>query len=329
VQVADDVAANAAGSAAFGASDDGRLLALRPASRPIEAELAWYDRDGHTLGTAGEPGNYDQVRLSPDDRRLATARWDLQAAKFNLWTVDLATNIMSQFVAEDQAVNDPVWSGDSQSVAFESLANNKRDFFSRAIGGASTTSLFESPDTPKWLHDWTRDGRYLLFHLPSPSRLYAVPTSGDRTPVKLAEFRGAIDEVHASPDGKRVAYGTNESGQWEVWVASFPALGDRQQVSAQGGQQPHWRRDGRELFYLAPDGAVMSVALTVTASGVLQPQAPTRLFQSPIAGPRPSIDQYAVTGDGKRFLFIQPRKGEAVPSSPITVIVNWPALIRK
>jgi hypothetical protein len=185
--------------------------------------------------------------------------------------------------------------------------------------------VYESADDPKWADDLSRDGKYLLFHLPRPSKLYAVSPEPGAKAMQLAESPGLIDSAHFSPDVSWVAYGHDESGEYEVWAAAFPAFDHRRRVSIHGGGQPWWRGDGHELFYLTTDGKMMSVPVTPGAGGTIDFGAPKELFQSPITRPNPTVDQYAVTRDGQRFLFIQPKRDQENSIAPITVVVNWKA----
>jgi hypothetical protein len=301
------------------------VLAFREgrAFDPI-ADLAWVNRAGQAGGTVGDPGAFNQVRLSPDEKRVVVSVPDVRTSGYNMWVLDLSNKIFSQ-VTHEETSNDPAWAPDSQSIAFEAVPKGKRDLYRQVIGTPTTTLLFESADDPKWLDDWSRDGKYLLFHVPRPSKIYAVPVEPAGKPMLLAETTANFDSVHMSPDGKWIAYGQNESGEYEVWVAAFPAFDHRRKVSAHGGGQPWWRGDSRELFYLSPDGKMMSVTLTPGAGGAADFSEPRELFQSPVARPSPTIDQYAVTRDGQRFLFIQPKRDQENPIAPITVVVNWSA----
>jgi eukaryotic-like serine/threonine-protein kinase len=184
--------------------------------------------------------------------------------------------------------------------------------------------VYESPEDPKWLDDWSPDGRFLLFNAPQSGNLFALPLAGDRKPVQLAHSLTRIDAAHFSPDSKWVSYATDETGQFETWVAPFPAFDNRRQVTARGGGQARWRADMKELFYLTTTGQMMSVAIAPDPkTGGLEFMAPVLLFQSPLANPNLGIDQYDVTHDGKRFLFIKPKQDQAATVSPITVVVNW------
>ena len=331
VRIASNISFNQAnGRAAFAVSNTGTLVFRAGTEATALADLAWVNRVGKALGTLGDAGGYNQVRLSPDEKRAAVMGLDPKSSKMVLWTVDVSSNITSQLTLENSGTGDPVWSPDSQTVAFEAAPKGRRDFYQQMLGARQSRLVFESSDDPKWLDDWSPDGRYLLFHLSAPSKLYAASLSGDRTTLLLAQTQGMFDSAHFSPDGKWVSYGANESGQYEVFVASFPAFDRRRKVSAHGGGQARWRADGNELFYLTPDGQMMSVAITADAkTGAIEFKAPTLLFQSPIARPTMTIDQYDVTHDGQRFLFVRARVEASTLLPPITVAVNWQAGLKK
>ena len=215
-------------------------------------------RTGKAMGTVGEPADYRQIRLSPDQKRVA-----LSGVGSRLFTLDLGSRITSGLTFNDDSLSslsDPVWRPDGRALAFRAQRNGKVASYQQILGTRDVTVL-ESPDLRGGLSDWSPDGRFLLFQTPPPSELYATPLSGDPKPVLLAKSQKAIDSPHFSPDGKWVSYSTYESGTWETWVASFPALDNRQQMSSRGGGQARWRADGKELFYLTPDGQMMSVVI--------------------------------------------------------------------
>ncbi len=335
VHVADSVmaTANASGRFAFSASDTGLLAFRTGVAGGAVSDLTWVTREGRVGAVVGDNRPYTQFRLSPDEKRVVFSQPDARGLGTSLWTIDLGSGVTSQLTVDVPAANDPVWSPDSETVAFEAAPKGLRQIYRQTIGSRSITPIFESPDDPKWLDDWSRDGQFLLFHLPLPNgRLFSVPVNGGGPATLLTESKVALDGAHFSPDGKWVVYQTNETGAYEVWVAAFPAFNHRRQVSARGGGQAFWRGDGRELFYLTADGKMMSVAVTPDAAraGALDFRAPAVLFQSPITRPNLTIDQYAVTRDGRRFLFIVPRRdANAPPASPINVRVNWTSGLTK
>ena len=332
VRVADGVALHANGvRAAFSVSDTGVLVFRTGRVSESVVELAWMSRTGKAMGTVGEPGNYNQIRLSPDEKRVA-----MQGATARLFTLDLGSRVTSGLTFNDEGLSgqsDPVWRPDGRALAFRAQRNGKLAFYQQILGTRDATVLFELPDVRGALSDWSPDGRFLLFQTTRPSELYATPLSSDPKPVLLVKSQQGIDSPHFSPDGKWVSYNTDESGTWETWVASFPAFDHRRQVSSRGGGQARWRADGKELFYLTLDGQVMSVAIeSDPRTGALEFKAPTVLFQSPIARPNMNYDQYDVTRDGQRFIFLKPRidpNAAAEPLAPITVMVNWQAGLTK
>jgi Tol biopolymer transport system component len=162
---------------------------------------------------------------------------------------------------------------------------------------------------------WTPDGRFIIFRTFGRA-VYAVSLNGDRRPRMLANTRFIEDEVHVSPDGRWVAFNADESGRWEIYVAAFPAFTSKRQISSGGGVQPQWRADGRELFYLGPDGSLMSVRVDAATEFTASP--PARLFTTNIA-PDAYAPQYAVTPDGQRFLGLDRVEG----IRNFTVLLNW------
>ena len=286
--------------------------------------LSWFDRRGKLLGTAGEPGPYKQIRLSPDDKRVAVSRVDSKTNTWDIWTLDLSNNIPTRLTFDPAIEQDPTWSHDGRSVAYVSQRMGKFDFFQKAAGGMTESILFESGDHRKTLDDASRDGRFLIFH--TETVLYALPLIGDRKPIALdrTPFRKA--EARFSPDGRWVMYQSNESGASEVYVASFPAFDDRRQLTAHGGADPQWRSDGKELFYLTPDFKLM--AMDVKTSPSMEFGVPHALFQTPLVGNACCSDRYGVTRDGQRFLFPTPWRDTAPPRL-ITVVVNWTAGLKK
>ena len=172
----------------------------------------------------------------------------------------------------------------------------------------------------RWPEHWSPDGRQVIFLSSSGAAVYALDLhSSDQEPTLLFESTFDTDEFHLSPDGRWIAWGSRESGRWEVFVATFPEFLQRRQVSVGGGSQPLWSRDGQELFYLKPDGTLMSVE--VDLGGEIETGEPAALFPTGIAV-NPIRNQYCVTPDGQRFLTIEPEENEE-----IHVIVNWPALL--
>ena len=313
------------GGSAFSVSENGVLAYRAGGPIDVDVDLVWFNRSGQPVGKATESASYDQVRLSPDGLHAVASRLNIRSTQYELWTIDLTTGIASQVTFDRPGSNDPVWSPDSKSVAFESISTGRRQFYTQAISSQQSTPVYESAEDPKWLDDWSPvDGKFLLYHLPPPSKLYALPLSADPKPRQLTQSNGLIDSAHFSPDGQWVSYNSSDSDRPEVWVADFPAFDNRQQVSTQGGGLARWRGDGKELFYLTQDGQMMSVAIAVDAkTGALTFKTPSLLFQSPLSRLNLASDKYDVTRDGQKFLFVQPRPRTTSIVPPVTVVMNW------
>jgi Tol biopolymer transport system component len=317
--VAEKVANNAVnGRAAFSVSDNGTVAYVN--GRQPERRLTWFDRKGNELGVVGSPEDYRQVNLSPDERRIVTERFDLKTGVPELWILEPERDLATRFTIGTQD-RDPIWSPDGGSIIFSSRRNsNAADIYTKDVSGPSTeeTVLLDLEQLVT-VSDWSKDGRFILYKFgTSPGDLYALPLSGDRTPIALTNTpRFNEDEGRFSPDGRWVAYNGNDTGRMEVYAVPFPNADDRIQISNQGGVQPRWRADGRELFYLSPDGTMMSVDLPAGPS--LSPGIPRPLFRTRLLVDA-SIDQYTVTSDGQRFLM--PVHIDQSPT-PISLILNW------
>jgi Tol biopolymer transport system component len=253
-----------------------------------------------------------------------------KASAYDLWVKELAGPFSRLTFGADNEV-DPIWSPDSGRVAFSAESKNGWDLHQVVIGSSGELPLYADGKQNR-LDDWSRDGKYLIYHTPDFS-VFVLPLSldgkgegagGERKPQPVLAGPYRKDQFRISPDGHWVAYMSGESGQSEVRVAAFPSFMQNRQLSTGGGLEPLWRRDGKELFYVGLDGKLMVVEAKSSAS--LETSAPTALFPSPIPINSASY-HYAVTGDGQRFLVTDRGGGDAVEQ--INVIENWAAAPRK
>jgi Tol biopolymer transport system component len=196
------------------------------------------------------------------------------------------------------------------------------DLYRKVVGGGDEELLLESEEH-KYSKFWMKDGHSILFINEQGKTFYQLPLAGDRKPLILSKSEFDRDNPHISPDGRWIAYNSLESGRWEVYIAAFPSFTEKRQVSSNGGCQPLWRKDGKELFYRTLDGKVMAVE--VKGGNTLQTGAPQLLFQT-AGGVNPVQGEYSVTADGKRFLLQDP-VGQGV--APITVVLNWTAGLKR
>ena len=297
-------------SSQFTFSSLGSLVYVPNVSDEIERRLVWFDRGGKRLGSVGEPEQYGQIVLSPDEKRVAINLLDPDQIEL----LELSSGISSQFTFDPSGASDPIWSPDSNWVAFASYRKGV-DIFQKVVGGGEEEVLFESDDN-QWPVDWSPDGRFILSTRDGKT-VYALPLFDDRKPKLLLETHFDIHGVHLSPNGQWIAYHSNESGSWEVYVASFPAFTDKRRVSNAGGCQARWRKDRKELFYLGLGGKLMVVE--VKGGAPLETGIPKVLFQMPVRVNAIGI-QYCVSGDGQRFLVLEPT--EETPQR-IDVVLNW------
>jgi len=324
VPIAEDVQFNPAnGSTTFAASENG-VLTYRTGSVQ-DVQLTWTDRDGRKLGPVGEPGVYRQIALSPDEKRVAVDRIDPQTGGRDLWLLELSRGIFSRLTSDPAMEMDPVWSPDGSQIVFASSRKGPRDLYRITLSSGQEELLLESRDNSS-PEDWSRDGQFIVYEANGTvggwKGVSLLPLSGDRKPKPILDTSFRKDEMQISPDGRWIAYISDESGRWEVYVQPFQSPGEKLRLSTNGGGQPRWRKDGRELFYLALDGTMMAVP--ISAGVTISPGIPNSLFQTGITV-NPVVDQFAVTGDGQRFLLAVPL--EFAP--PISVVLNWTALLKK
>jgi Tol biopolymer transport system component len=302
----------------FSVSQTG-VLAYRGNDVP-ETQLSWYSRQGKRLGTAGESGRYLQIALSPDGTKVTLERLDTAYNAWSLWLLDLRTGVSSRLTSDASVDSDVVWSPDSREIVFGSDRIGQTDLFRRTIGAAQDQLLYANRER-KVPESWTRTGD--IVYVTGMKDMYLLKADGSGKPRSLLKSGFQNDEPHVSPDSHWIAYGSVESGPWDIYVASFPDLQNRRQVSNGGGAQALWRADGRELYYLTLDGKMMAVEMTGGAT--LETGLPKFLFETRLRRPKPVLDQYAVSPDGQKFLVAEPLQRVA---KPITVVLNWPSAMQ-
>lgn len=283
----------------------------------------WFDRDGKRLETVGERGAYSFLSLSPDKKRLAVTREDRN--NYDIWLLDLARGTASRFTSDPGADTYPTWSPQGDRIAFLRSGAGPSLFW-KASSGAGPEELLWKFDATAGPLDWSRDGRTILCAMTGATSadLGLMPVSGDHKPVPLIQAEFNQREARFSPDGRWVAYVSDETGRYEIYVQPVPPSGAKSQVSTGGGRQPEWRGDGRELFYIAPDRKLMAVAVAAGArfeAGVPRPLFETRILPYIATSGR----FYDVSVDGRRFLINSEPADTASAVAPITVVTNWRA----
>jgi hypothetical protein len=291
-------------------------------------QFNWFDRTGKSLGTVGEPGEYQWFRLSPDGHRAAVARGG--PGGNDLWLLELDRVVASRFTSNTGATS-PVWSPDGRTIVYRS--GKSPNIFRKESSGAESEQRITTSPYAQFATDWSRDGRFLLYHELAPATgqdLWILPVTPEGRPAPGTEprpylrtpFRESWGRFSPQANPRWVAYQSDESGRYEVYVQAFPEPRGSTRISTGGGQYPEWGPDGRELFYVSPDSKLMAVSLKLGANSV-EPAVPHELFFLSAAGA--NYSPYEVAPDGQHFLVRAGPQHE----QPLTVIVNWPALLKK
>ncbi len=305
----------------------GDVLVMQSGKGASLSQLTWFDRGGKPAGTVGAPGSNNNVRLSPDGHRVAGDQTEPDGRRRNIWIHELAQGFATTRLTFDPSFDgDPIWSPDGKQILFFS---NRRGGFSlylkNADGSGSEEEVADLGTVGQgnaW--DWSRDGKYVLVR--KGNELWSLSWP-ERVAKPLLQATWTVRNAQFSPDGRWMAYASNETGSMEVYVSSFPSVNGKWQVSSGGGQEPRWRQDGKELFYLSADGTMMAAAVTTGAS--FKAGSPVALFQTHRRLPVSSLDDfsYDVSGDGQRFLIAT--KVDEANAPPLSVLLNWASQMEK
>jgi eukaryotic-like serine/threonine-protein kinase len=320
----------------FSVSTNGVLVYRTGASGA--SRLAWFDGQGNALGTAGEPAAFYTLALSPDGARAVAGRLDSQNPAVSLWLLDLSRGTSARFTFDSFDDTNPVWSPDGNRIAFGSARGGLHDLYQKLASGVGDEEVLLKSDLDKYPESWSRDGRFLLYEAWDPkttnSNLWVLPLEGDRKPFPFAPTEFNDRDGQFSPDGRRIAYVSDESGRDEIYVRTFSPdsatstsdAGGKWLISTAGGREPRWSADGKLLYYMSFDGKLMAVK--IATQPVFRAEVPSPLFQMP---PPSSLSTYGeswdLTQDGKRFLFLAPV--EQASQAPFTVVLNWQAGLKK
>lgn len=321
------------GFGAFSASMNGVLAYAGPILR--STRLTWFDRGGKALDRVTPPGDYTDFRLSPDEKQIAGSLIDVKTGTVNIWLTDVARGSTSPFAFGYSLNASPVWSPDGTRILYRTVRKGMAELYQKSASGGGKDQPVQLDENQRAVlaqavtsvpDHWSPDGRYLIYSVLSSNwQLWVLPLSGDaRKPYKL--FDSPADNTHGnfSPDGRLVAYTSNESGNWQVHVQTFPVSDRKWQISTNGGYEPRWRADGREIYYLSEDRDLMAVDVRPGPSfGIPKQLFHTRVFP----GVSAQRTNYVPSRDGRSFL-INIQTGEA-PPNPITVVLNWTAGLKR
>jgi serine/threonine protein kinase/Tol biopolymer transport system component len=313
----------------FSLSETGTLVFF--AGSVGESELVWFDRAGRRIENPGPKGVFASLSLSPEATSVVFDQAEPRNKTFDLWRLDSAGGIPYKLTFHPSHDIFPLWSSDGTRIAFSSLRDGPPQLYALNATSAGTEKLLLKTQFPATPSSWSSDGSLLIYHTTHPQTggdIWALPLAGTSEPYPVV--RTAADERYAAlaPDGRWLAYISNETGRYEVYVESFPATGFKRQVSTQGGFEPQWRRDGRELFFLAPNQTLMAVGVKSNPT-VLEVSPPEALFTTRIKWMeiQAVAHHYVATPDGRRFLVSGPT--DEARSVPVTLVLNWSAALKE
>jgi eukaryotic-like serine/threonine-protein kinase len=308
--------------AVFAASTPGVLVAQKGEDSG-SSQLLWFDRRGQEIGAAADAGVYGNLSLSSDGRAVAVDATDSASQNTDIWTYDLETRSAKRLTFSPAIDSMPVWSADGRRFVFSSNPAGQFDLYLKDANGAEAEKLIPQEGPDRFATDWSRDGKYVLYERGTDFWYVTMP---EQQPTLYVKSASTLQSGQFSPDGKWVAYASNESGRWEIYVTSFPAAHGKWQVSDAGGEQPRWRADGKELYYLSRERKLMAVPVRTGAD--FDAGRPQELFQ---ANPREGVATseqffYAVSRDGQKFLINTQIKTAMIPMS---VVLNWASKLKQ
>ncbi len=311
---------------AFTAAENGTVV-YNAGSGAVLSVLTWLDRAGKELGRVGDPGVLANPAISPDGSRVAVNITDVRANNVDIWIHDLKNGNRSRFTFDPAEEVSASWSRDGSTVAFYRSSVGQGNLLLKKAHGLEPDKFIRRGGGDPYPNSWTLDDQAILCTLQAgggASRVVLVPASGaEMTPFLAGPgSKASVSNGQISPDGKWAAYASNESGDWETYVTTFPGAAGKWQVSRGGGTEPRWRGDGKEIFYIGPKGTL--TAVPVSTEGTFSAGTATSLFQIRGWVPISSSDlvTYDVTKDGKRFLVNRYVKPEHI--QPLTILLHAP-----
>jgi Tol biopolymer transport system component len=304
----------------------GDILVTQTGRGASLSQLTWFDRSGKPAGTVGMPASFGNVRLSPDGHRVAVDQINPDGRNIDIWIHEPARGATTRLTFDPSPHQAPIWSPDGKQILFSS--NRKvttRLYLKNADGSGSEEEVADlGTFVPVNAWDWSRDAKHVLFRKGNELWHLSRPEHATKP---LLQAKWTVRNAQSSPDGRWMAYASNETGSMQVYVSPFLNGNGKWQVSSAGGQEPKWRQDGKELFYLSADGKMMAVAVTTGAS--FEASSPVALFQTHRRQPVSSQDvfSYDVSGDGQKFLILT--KVDEANAAPLSVLLNWASDIEK
>jgi eukaryotic-like serine/threonine-protein kinase len=315
----------------FSASTNG-LLVHQSGAAEDKVRLSWVDRSGATIRAAGDPirAPLGSLHFSPDGKRLAISIPSATTSQgSDIWIQDMARDVRTPLTSSPRVKRAAVWSPDGRTIVFDARRDSpggRQNLYRQRLDGTEPEELLHSDDVNNSPTSWSPDGRFLLYTRGgsgAPLDIFVLPEplgpAGARKPMGFLVSRFGEASGQFSPDGRSVAYHSNEAERNEIWVAPFPGPGKRVRISTEGGSSPRWRADGKEIFFIAPNGRLMAAELTGTGDA-LEVVRVVPLFPGVWLGG--ATYTYDVARDGKSFLVAGDR-GTRTAADPLTLVQNW------
>ena len=326
IPLVEHISVDANDTASFSVSTNG-VLAFAQGESAATSSLVWLDRSGREIGKIGDPGPYFDLALSPDGTRLAYGLAEKSGTQ-DIWVRDLKRDVASRLTFNPRNDIWPVWSPDGRRIAFSTDRDGHYGLMVRDASGTGTEQpVYATEDAEVGVTDWSRDGRRMLIDILPASRRWDVKTLSMDGTSKVLDYVVTDASEHGarfSPDGRYVAYVSNESGINGVYVQTFPPGGGKWQISNSGGTQPQWREDGKELFFSSPDDTIQAVPVSIGAT--FEPGIPKPLFKRAFERGGIFRNRWAAGADGQRF--VVNAATEAGHSAPFSLVLNWPATLK-
>ena len=316
------------GSAGFSFSDTGNLAYVRGDSSVPEYPVVWVDRNGGTRPLWEERGSYANPRLSPDGNRLSLTV--LRNNNWDIWVYDIERGVSTRLTFEESVETEQIWSPDGQYLIFSSDRDGPDNLYRKRSDGSGELERVSEAEQAQWASSWSPDGRSVTYMTSTTALdLWILPLEGDRKPELYLSTPFAESDAAFSPDGRWLAYGSNESGRSEVYVRPFPPGGGKWQVSDNGGGFPRWSRDGRELFYRTDDGIM--VASVEGTGDTFRAGKPRAVLQGSFRGGTDGIAlagntfaDYEVAPDSQSFVMFPSAEDSGQIEHPhVTLVTHW------
>jgi Tol biopolymer transport system component/predicted Ser/Thr protein kinase len=304
----------------YSLSASGSLAYVPDSPQRLQRRLAWVDRKGGVEPLPAPPRPYENPRISPDGRRVAV---QIEEATIGIWVHDFSRATLTRLTTPDASSQAPFWTPDGKHIAYRATRAGFRNVFWNATDGTGTEERLTTGESAQTPSSWSPDGKLLAFIDADPTMgasISVLPLEGDRKPQLFLRTKTSVRNPEFSPDGRWLAYESNESGRLEVYVQPFPGPGAKSQISTKGGEEPLWARNGRELFYRTGD---KMMAVDITTQPTFTAGSPRLLFAGRYEQGPNYTPGYDVSPDGQRFLMVKPSEQAQAAPTQINVVLNW------